>query len=191
MISEERFAARIRELEIPGYGDDEVGFLLYCVGRANPTHVFEWGTNRGSSARIFYEAGVARGIPLVVHSTELRLEEAFRDRDHPGEAVGLFVRDLPVVLHEGDGLLTTLDLVDELRPERPLFFLDGYHSYDQVRLELRSLAPFAAPIVLHDSVHLTGVRDAIETFARVDELGKFYEREDLASQAGMTALWPT
>ncbi len=187
-----RVVAEIQEIELPGYGADEVTFLARCVIRARPTHVFEWGTNRGSSARIFYEIGNTLGnpLPFEVHSTELRIEEAFRDRDHPGEGVGLFVRDLPVVLHEGDGLLTTLDLVDDIHPAMPFFFLDGYHSYDQVRLELRSLAPFAAPIVLHDSAHLTGVTAAIERFLDGDELGPRYEREDLPSQAGMTALWP-
>ncbi len=187
MTETEHVVAKIQEIELPGYGADEVGFLARCVLLAHPTHVFEWGTNRGSSARVFYECREILGIPYEIHSTELRVEEAYRDRDHPGESVGLFVRDLPVVLHEGDGLMTTLDLIAELSPARPLFFLDGYHSYDQVRLELRSLAPFAAPIVLHDSVHITGVLDAIASFLAT---GASFEREDLASEAGMTALWP-
>lgn len=186
-MSQRALTDRIKQIELPGYGADEVMFMAHWLERAQPTHVFEWGTNRGSSARIFWEAQSVLGLEYEIHTIELPLAEAFRDRDHPGVAVGFYVQDLAVHLHEGDGLRVSLELVEKLNPERPFFFVDGYHSYDQVWLELHALSALEAPILLHDSRHLTGVRDAIANFL---ERRADFEREDLESAAGMTALWP-
>lgn len=194
------FVQRIEHLGVPGYGADEVAFLASILLRSRPTHVFEWGTNRGSSARIFAEAcgpieEQRLGLHYAVHTVELPIEEASRSPEHPGSDLGIHLAGIagtsPIRFHQGDGLETTLRLADELAPERTLVFVDGDHSFATVDRELRSLATALpeALIVLHDTRHLDSVARAINEFAWTP-LGGRYRREDLASQAGMTALWP-
>lgn len=181
-------ARRIQEIELPGYGEDEVLFMAETMERLRPTHVFEWGTNRGSSARIFYEAAQILDLGSEIHTAELPAELAHRDRDHPGEQIGLYIQDVPVLRHLGDGLEISLGLYGGLRPERALFYLDGCHDYGEVLTELRSLCSSAprAVLLLHDTRHLPSVATALARFRPE----RFYEIENLASQAGMTALWP-
>lgn len=179
---------RIQELAIPGYGEDEVLFMAETMARLWPTHVFEWGTNRGSSARIFHEARVLIGIDCEIHTVELPLELAHLDRDHPGQASGLFIEDIPVSQYLGDGLEVSLRLYAEAEPERALFYLDGCHRYKQVLVELRTLSTAVpeAVLLLHDTGHLPEVARALADFRPE----RHYEQEHLASQAGMTSLWP-
>ncbi len=187
---DEVVALRIASLEIPGYGSDEVRFLARALSRAWPSAVFEWGTNRGSSARIFYEASVILDLRCEVFTVELPLELAYLDRDHPGEQSGLHLRGTPVWRSFGDGADVSLRCYRRLRPERALFYVDGDHRREQVERELSAVAAAApsTPLVLHDSRHLPEVADAISYFLELRP--RRYEREDLASDAGMTALWP-
>ena len=114
--------------------------------------VFEWGTNVGNSARIFSWISNAFSIPTQVHSIDLPPEVA-----HPEnvkELRGLLVRDFPdVTLHLGDGVEVAVRLCQELKPKRPLFYVDGDHAKETVIRELdriREVAP-TAPIILDDT----------------------------------------
>lgn len=185
--------ARVRHLGLPGYGDDEVLFMASAMERHLPTHVFEWGTNVGASARIFYETSLMLGFDCEIHTIELPLEEAWRDRDHPGELrYAELLKDIPVHLHLGDGLNIALDLYATLGPRRSLFFLDGCHDTEVVLEELMLIAYRVetisdAVMLVHDTAW-RGSGAAVEHFLSIT--GECYRREEAGSEAGMTALWP-
>lgn len=181
--------SRVRELDVPAYGDDEVTFLANVLARHRPQVVFDWGTNVGASARIFYEAAQILGYPCVVHTIELPDSEAHLDRDHPGERYGQWLVDIPVCCWRGDALEVALKLlwyVDESLTKM-LFFLDGAHDHDSVMRELRVIAAYEpeAVMVVHDTETLTGA--TVREFANQHPI---YRVETLRSHAGMMALWP-
>ncbi len=181
---------RVRKLGLPAYGDDEVLFMASAMSRHRPTHVFEWGTNVGASARLFHEAAGVLGFACEVHTTELPDELAHLDRDHPGHRYGQWIDGLPIVAHRGDGLAESLHARDRIRPERSLFFLDGCHDYLVVldELETVSAADPDAVILVHDTAWRESGA-AVDAFLLAN--GGRYEREDVASTAGMVALWPS
>lgn len=119
------------------------------------THVFEWGTNIGSSARVFYEISKAFNVGLTIHSVDLPPE--IDHVEHPRSERGRLVRNLKGVnLHEGDGLRVSLDLFKAIPSTEkivPLFFLDGDHSYESVSRELKGIldATGNANILVHDT----------------------------------------
>lgn len=177
----------VRSIGLPAYGDDEVVFVADVMKRHRPTHVFEWGTNVGASARLFYECARILGFPCEVHTTELPIELAHLDRDHPGHRYGQWIKELPIHTYRGDGLMESLRLNDYLLPERPLFFLDGSHEHMTVLGELTWVS-WAAPkavLLVHDTVNLTGM--AISDFVA---RSPGYERKDCLSDSGIAALWP-
>lgn len=192
---------RVRDLEVPAYGDDEVTFMASVLERARPQFIFEWGTNVGASARIFYETIRRLGIECVIHTVELPDERAHEDRDHPGLRIGQCLGEPTsfadgvehylggvVVQHRGDGLVIGWLLYNEFNPSRGLFYLDGDHSYAAVLNELQviSIAFPRSVILMHDTRHLESVERALADF----ELAHRYELERLESEAGMVALWP-
>lgn len=182
--------ARVRAFGLPAYGDDEVRFVEEILRQLQPTHVFEWGTNVGASARLFYEAALEYQYPCEVHTVELPLALAHLDRDHPGEErYGQWIMDLPIHTYRGDGLTVSLKLYRKLKPEWALFFIDGYHSKEQVLKELLGIfaaAPTAA-ILLHDTHQLVGPLKAIREF---DPEARGYTEQTCSSDSGMTMLWP-
>lgn len=183
--------SRVRAIDLPAYGDEEVIFAAKVMERLRPTHVFEWGTNVGASARLFYETAQDLGFHCEVHTVELPIELAYLDRDHPGEnRYGLWIQGLPIHGHLGDGLIESLRLYKETKPERALFFVDGCHEYKHVLNEFRSIAKAApsAVILAHDTRHLAGPAKAVKTFLK--DAPRRYLREVCKSDAGMTALWP-
>ncbi len=180
--------ARVRFLDLPAYGDGEVLFMASALERFKPTHVFDWGTNVGASARIFYEASHVLGYPCEIHSIELPLEEAWRDRDHPGkDRYAELLQGVPVYLHRGDGLAVSIRLCVELEPAFPLFFLDGCHDHDVVLEELSVISNEEprAVMLIHDTNKLTGsaVREFLWHSAG-------YTPEEEITDSGMMALWP-
>lgn len=181
--------SRVRDLGVPAYGDDEVLFLANVLVRHRPQAVFDWGTNVGASARIFYEAAQLLGYPCVVHTIELPDDEAHRDRDHPGERYGQWLVDVPVCCWRGDALDVALQLLRYADPSliRLLFFLDGAHDRDSVTREMKGIAYYEpeAVMVVHDTETLTG--DTVREFASQHPT---YRVETVRSHAGMMALWP-
>lgn len=188
--------ARIAELKIPGYGDDEVCFMAETVERYRPSHVFEWGTNRGSSARIWFECARLLKLDCEVHTIELPIWLAHLSPEHPGVDWAEQIRDAPEVqTHRGEGAFVAVSLCLEIEAPRPLFFVDGDHSFEAVRRELAMIGHSApkAVIVLHDTNHVegfgpTGPAAAVNEYLRERSHG--IDIEVLASQAGMTRLWP-
>lgn len=178
---------RVRAFDLPAYGDEEVEFFESVLERLRPSHVFEWGTNVGASARLFYEASLELGYECEVHTIELPDDLAHLDRDHPGRRYGQWIEDIPVKKHRGYGLYESLRLHKIVEPQQALFFLDGNHSHDVVLGELEEIAftDSDAVMMVHDTINLTGT--AIEAFLRWHPQ---YEREDCNFDSGLVALWP-
>jgi hypothetical protein len=191
-----RTIARVAELKVPGYGDDEVGFMADTLRLYRPSHVFEWGTNRGSSARIWFEAAQLLELDCVVHTFELPIWLAYLSPEHPGVDWAQQIRDVPAVqAHRGDGGFAAVSLCLEIGATRPLFFVDGDHSFEAVRRELTMIGRAVphAVIVLHDTNHPashgpTGPAQAVTEYLL--ERSHAITVEVLESQAGMTRLWP-
>lgn len=182
---------RVRGFGLPAYGNDEVRFVEEILTKLRPTHVFDWGTNVGASARLFYEGSLQMGYPCEVHTVELPLELAHLDRDHPGETrYGAWIEGLPVYGHRGDGVTESIRLHHELKPKRALFFIDGNHEYENVLKELLAIEEAApqAVMLLHDTHQLVGPLRAIRAFKPME---RGYSEEVCLSDSGMIALWPS
>ena len=163
---------------IKPYPLNELMLMTAAVSRHKPSHIFEWGTHIGKSARIFYEIVKHFHIPCEIHSIDL--PDNVRRKEHPGLLRGLFVKNIrEVKLHQGDGLDVSLTLYrnyKNLRTKvRPLFFLDGDHEYRSVKRELKNIMKYApeAWILVHDtffqssqSGYNTGPYRALQTVLR-------------------------
>lgn len=176
----------------------ELMLMTATVCRFEPSLIFEWGTNIGKSARIFYEISQHFHIRTAIHTCDL--PDDVDHVEHPHAQRGAMVRGLSgVSLHQGDGLTTSLSLWEAAgRPKRPLFFLDGDHSYASVRCEIDGiLAVVPDPVLLlHDtffqsseSGYNVGPRRAVEeTLAATP--GRFDVVHSGLSLPGMTLLYP-
>lgn len=130
--------ATIALLKMGDYSDEDIGFMAHVVGEVQPTHIFEWGTNVGASARIFYEL-TEDWIPTVdIHSTDWR-PPGSRCFEFPDRYQGYWVDGLPVTLHEGDGLKTTLEGFKWAKPARALVYLDDGHLFEENYVALETL----------------------------------------------------
>lgn len=140
------------------YPINELMLMAGVVCRFRPSHVFEWGTNIGASARVFYETASNFRIPLEVHSVDLPPE--VKHVEQPGNRRGRLVRNKPgVFLHLGDGLETSLSIYrSRCVGKRVLFFIDGDHRYESVKKELETiLKNVDEPLVLlHDTFYQSG-----------------------------------
>lgn len=180
--------SRIRHLAVPGYGDDEIGFIADTVEALRPTHIYDWGTNVGASARIWWEAAPTAQITTVEHPDD----QTF---DHPGHRYGLWCEGLGPRMRmlKGDGVRTSIEtFVEDGRPPNALFFLDGDHEYDAVFDELEAIHGWApeAVVLVHDTSHpVCETEAAVEDFMEIIADG-WYDVTFLASQAGMARLWP-
>lgn len=137
------------------YPLNELMFMTGVVCRIKPTHIFEWGTHVGKSARVFYEITKHFDITSDIHSIDL--PDAVKHIEHPGQSRGALVRNIPeVTLHQGDGLDVSLGLYKQIKGKsRPLFFLDGDHQYASVKRELACIT-HAAPrafVLIHDTFY--------------------------------------
>jgi len=176
---------------------NEQMLMTAAVCRIKPTHILEWGTNIGASARIFYEICKAFSVNADIHSIDLPDHECHEE--HPGQQRGRLVRGIPQVrLHQGDGLDVALCILTTAsQPVRALFFLDGDHGYDSVRRELVTIISSVptASILVHDtfcqseaSGYNTGPYRAVQDV--LQEIGAAFEvcSQDLGLP-GMTLLW--
>lgn len=132
---------------------NELMLMTSAVCYFKPEYIFEWGTNIGKSARIFYEISEAFNIKTEIHSIDLP-DDVFHN-EHPQNNRGKMVRGIDKVkLHQADGLKCSFDLIEQKKPKgRVLFFVDGDHSYESVKRELETIlakAPDAA-VLLHDT----------------------------------------
>jgi hypothetical protein len=178
---------------------DELLLLTAAVTRVQPTHIFEWGTHIGKSARIFFETTKFFNIDSEIHSIDL--PDDVSHVEHPGAKRGKLVRGLKkVTLHTGDGLDTSLRLCGMANRTGfvPLFFVDGDHSYESVKRELHGIMTHVpnAHILVHDtfnqsegSGYNTGPYRALQ-----DILSSMSGRYKVIAQEmglpGLTLIWP-
>jgi cephalosporin hydroxylase len=158
------------------YPLDEQMLMAAAVCRFRPALIFEWGTNIGKSARIFYEVSKAFGTGSEIHSIDLP-DDAFHN-EHPRSDRGILVRDIPGVhLHQADGLERSFEIISKQKKENNiLFFVDGDHSYESVSRELSAIlnrCPGAA-VLLHDTFY--------QTEASGYNIGPFRAVQDVLSQ---------
>jgi cephalosporin hydroxylase len=176
---------------------NEQMLMAATVCRVRPTHILEWGTNIGASARIFHEICSTFSVKAEIHSIDLPDHECHEE--HPGRQRGRLVRGIPEVkLHQGDGLDVALRIIAaEAQPVRALFFLDGDHDYDSVRRELDTIISKVptASLLVHDtfcqskeSGYNTGPYQAVQDV--LQDTGAAFETisQDLGLP-GMTLLW--
>ena len=175
-------------LKLPGFLHEEIAFTEQAILSFRPDFIGEWGTNRGSSARILYELARINDISTDVHTVELPASKAHLGSEHPGGKVGEFIRDCEVTMHEGDGAPVCIDWYSQSQADRPFFFVDGNHEAENVLRELKLLY-FSAPeavLLLHDTNGPPG--DAIRAF--FEQFPKKYDCEVLIDGPGMTKLTP-
>jgi len=134
---------------------DELMLMTGAVCRFKPEYIFEWGTNIGKSARVFYEVANSFKIPCEIHSIDLP-DDVFH-HEHPQKHRGKMVKGIDSVkLHQADGLGRSLEIYKEKQPKgNVLFFVDGDHSYESVKKELGEILkniPHAA-VLLHDTFY--------------------------------------
>jgi hypothetical protein len=173
---------------IPGYGPDEVVFMGQTVWKCRPQVVFDWGTNRGSSAWILHEATADFDWEPNIHTIDLPNDVAPDTKDHAGVHTGMFLKNCRrVVQWRGDGLETALRLHDGKM--RALFFIDGDHSAATVWKELLKIEEAAptATLLLHDTNQPGGPWEAVQGFRLYTAR---YNIVSLRSNAGMVRLFP-
>jgi len=179
---------------------NEQMLMAATVCRLKPTHIFEWGTNIGTSARIFYETCKAFAIDCEIHSTDL--SDDIDHIEHPGKMRGRLVREKPgVKIHVGDGLNTSLRIAARYMSEkdfRPLFFVDGDHGYTSVKRELDAIIEQVPKpcVLLHDTFYQSagsgyniGPHQAIIDTLK-DKANLFKVTSQNLGLPGMTLLWP-
>ena len=134
---------------------NELMLMTSAVCRFKPELIFEWGTNVGKSARIFFEIINTFKIECHIHSIDLP-DDVFHN-EHPKKNRGKMVKGIDkVTLHQGDGLMRSLELYNEKKPGgNVLFFVDGDHSYESVKKELEEILKNipGAVVLLHDTFY--------------------------------------
>lgn len=173
----------------------ELMLMTAAVQYIRPSRIFEWGTNIGKSARVFYECLEAFEVDCQIHSVDL--PDTASHVEHPREWRGQLVRDLNNVhLHQGDGATECVRIWQSDRRSDVLFFMDGDHVEDAVYRELFLIATEApdADVLLHDTFfrepslgYNVGPHRAIE---RVLELlpGRYRRIDSGLGTPGMTLL---
>ena len=133
----------------------ELLLMSSAVVKFRPDYIFEWGTHLGMSARIFYEICEKYNIKVTIHSIDL--PDNIEHIEHPGDKRGYKVKGLKnVILHQGDGLNTSIDIANKLNgSNKLLFFLDGDHSFESVSRELNGVynAFQESYILIHDTFY--------------------------------------
>ena len=169
-----------------------------AVIKLKPNYIFEWGTHLGISARIFHEICKKYEINAIIHSIDL--PDEIDHIEHPGEMRGIKVKGLKnVILHQGDGLNTSIDIANKLGSKNKLlFFLDGDHSFESVSRELIGVhnAFPKAYILLHDTFYQSsnsgyniGPFSAITQF--FEQYPNHYKKISIEfGLPGMTLLYP-
>jgi hypothetical protein len=120
----------------------EISLMALVVDRVKPTHIFEWGTNIGCSAKIFHHITESLGMDIPIHTWDL--PEDVPNGQHPRENHARLAKGLARVhFHRDDGLrgaLAKYQIEKTRDPKtRPLFFADGDHSYESVIREITGI----------------------------------------------------
>lgn len=161
-------------MEYGGNGLDELLFFVQVLDEFRPQAIFEWGTNRGGSARAFYEIRERLGFPCRIVSAD--------NEPSPHYATSIGDR---VELLLGDGPELCIPLAK--KSQRTLFFVDGHHDFENVTREITMVAegcPWSWMMV-HDT-QLAETRRAILEWELLDR----YTLTFLESHAGIGKLVP-
>jgi len=154
-ISEFIIKELVPVIGIHPYPLNELFLMVSSICRLKPTHIFEWGTNVGISARIFFEISQKFGINSEIHSIDL--PDSIEHAEHPHYNRGKFVKGIKgVKLYQGDGLAKSLEICANIDKDfNALFFIDGDHGYGTVKRELTAIieAVPGANILLHDTFY--------------------------------------
>lgn len=157
IISEFILKELIPIVGIRPYPLQEQMLMVATIVRLKPTHIFEWGTHYGKSARIFYETVKHFRIKAKIHSTDL--PDNIEHIEHPKNKRAIFLKGIAEVkFHLGDGLDKSLQIYKKIKNPakiKPLFFLDGDHEYTSVKRELEGIIKNVKnPIILvHDTFY--------------------------------------
>lgn len=155
LISEFVLKKIIPILGIKPYPINELLLMVAAVCRLKPLYIFEWGTHVGKSTRIFYETCAYFNIKTIIHSVDL--PDDIEHIEHPKDQRGKLVRGFDqVILHQGDGLNTAIEICKENSIKKNvLFFLDGDHEYQSVKRELMGIMKNVpeANILIHDTFY--------------------------------------
>ena len=183
---------------IKPYPLNELMLMTAAVCRFRPTHIFEWGTYLGKSARIFYEIISHFRIPCEVYSIDL--PDNIPHPEHAKWLRGLYVKNIPIVkLLLGDGLKAAMNIYKKIQPKSyPFFFLDGDHKYVSVKRELQVIIkeiPHAV-VLVHDtffqssqSKYNTGPFRAVQVVLR--SISRKYKIISVnTGLPGMTLIYP-
>lgn len=179
------------------YPLNELMFMTAAVCGLKPTHIFEWGTHVGKSARIFYEIIEHFRITSKIHSIDL--PDNVQHGEHPHQNRGMLVKNIRhVTLHQGDGLTVALDQYRKISGKpTPLFFLDGDHAYRSIKREISSIIHYVpnASILVHDTFYQSkqsnyniGPHRAIQEFLRAKP-NKYKVLSTNLGLPGMTLLY--
>ena len=152
------------DLARSAYPEGELEFMCETVAEVKPDVIFEWGTGSGASGRIFCEAtGLVAlanswiGEPVDLVTIDLPDELAPLEAQHPRERTGMYLPDRARISRlRGDGVTVSLALwatnfADAYN--KPLFFIDGDHSYFAVYREVALIDRMVpnAVMLLHDT----------------------------------------
>lgn len=114
---------------------DELMLMAAAFEYHRPEIIIDIGTHLGKSARIWFELSQRLRLRTQIHTIDLC------DAGHiesPGEALGRYIRGLPVRQHVGDGYSCACDIISSASPTAVfLLFLDGDHAYQSVHRELQ------------------------------------------------------
>lgn len=177
----------------------ELLLMSSAVVKLRPDYIFEWGTHLGISARIFNEICKKYEINVNIHSIDL--PDDVEHIEHPGEKRGIKVKGIKnVVLHQGDGLDTSIEIAKKLEDKsKLLFLLDGDHSYDSVTRELNGIYKVfpKASMLIHDTFYQStdsgyniGPFEAIQDFLE-NNPDKYKKISTDIGLPGMTLLYTT
>jgi len=182
------------------YPLDELMLMTGVCALYKPTHIFEWGTNVGKSARVFYETVKYCRLDTVIYSIDL--PEDAPHPEHPHRKRGQFVKDLDrVALKVGDGVNVATEIAATLgAAARSMFFVDGDHEYASVSRELGVILNMCpnAPVLIHDTFYQsseanynTGPYRAIEDILEADRFKHLKTLTLNMGLPGMTLLYNT
>ena len=200
------------------YPAAEVSLMAAAIVHARPDFVFEWGTNSGCSARIFFEAAQLLQLKTVIHSTDLPAEMMLEDMTEQVRGQNVRGRrfEETVRMHVGDGLNESMAAWKEEGwvAARVLWYLDGDHSEQAVRRELDAIASHASCvrepgdmlgegawswpgdgcyILMHDThaaISKSGAHSAAESWWQGINADRFGKTEVSLGSPGMTLFWP-
>ena len=138
------------------YPLDELMLMASMCCLVKPTHIVEWGTHIGKSARIFYETIKYFNIKCEILSFDL--PDDVEHGEHPQSKRGMLVKRFKEVkLFQEDALVKGIQLFEDSKvlDKRILFFVDGDHEYTTVKMELATIFSKVpdAQVLLHDTFY--------------------------------------